>query len=224
VKLRPERGLRRSLSGAYAARATATCHCTRSAVSPASLADSPPASIRPRSTKTPIRRLWSISAALWRVQYPRGNPSVILRAKRPPSIGGRRGSRRGRRKSRQLWGTPSDMMTAFRTPSNPGHGATREGGPRHRCPKTRPRSVGVMFRRVASPSTAIATAISRKKQKIGAQKPAQVSAPQRPARSGLPACNRFAVNPSLTMLPHRRPKRRSLGGGRDLAANPAGRR
>ena len=31
-----------------------------------------------------------------------------------------------------------------------------------------------------------------------------VSAPQRPARSGLPSCNRFAVNPSLTLLPHRR--------------------
>ena len=32
-----------------------------------------------------------------------------------------------------------------------------------------------------------------------------VSAPQRPARSGLPPCNRFPVNPSLTLLLHRRP-------------------
>src|SRR4029077_19675321 len=32
-----------------------------------------------------------------------------------------------------------------------------------------------------------------------------VSAPQKPARSDLPPCNRFAVNPSLTLLPHRRP-------------------
>src|SRR4029077_15195478 len=29
---------------------------------------------------------------------------------------------------------------------------------------------------------------------------------RRPARSGLPPCNRFAVNPWLTLLPHRRPK------------------